>query len=819
MTLSVGLRLPQYGGTWADLRDTALRAERLGFASLWVNDHFQTPGRAPRQATFEAFTALASLAPLTRRALLGISVVSASYRPPALTAKLATTLDAMTGGRFVLGLGAGSDRAEHRAFGYAFGSPAERTEGLIRTLDVVEAMRASPQGATVPDVIQDAPNLPPAVRPGGPPLWLAGHRPRLLRVAGRRADGVVAAFLGPKELAERRALAEEARLAAGRPALEYCLYVYALPFGSDAEARRWLGPEAEFLGTTTSALLRWLRTVGLAGDPGEVSDGLSAFAAAGATHAVLVPPNRAPIELVDALAECVPAPAAPEPGRAAAPQIGRSGEPSHNMAHLLVERQREAGRGAEPAAIDAEGEWTFDELSAAAARAAGALAASGVRRGERVGVALPDGRPWLAATLGAARLGAVPVPLDPGDEGRLAMLLDDCEPAVVVADIDVPEGWPVVAPEALDGDPLPVAAVHPDDLAYMVYSSGSTGRPKAAMHAHRDLLTSLSGYAREVLALGPGDRCHAVPRLFTSLGFGNGFFRPLGRGAACVLSPLAPNPRSALAAVKRHEVTVLTGVPTFWSQLARFVERRGGAGALRSVRLAVSSGDALPAAVAERLRAAVGLELVEGLGCSECSNVVISTRPGEPAEPGTLGRVVDGVEVRLLDADGHEVADGDPGRLWIRSDSNTTGYWRRSAETRDVVHGEWIRMGDVLSRREGVYRHLGRADELFKVDARWVSPVEVEAALVEHRAVAEAAVVARADDDGLLRAAAFVVLVETPGADDLAAVLRRHVAERLAPHHAPRWVIVVEQLPRLPSGKLDRRALPESEARSGRIPD
>ncbi len=807
--LEVGLRLPQYGGTWADLRDAALRAEGLGFASLWVNDHFQTPGREPRQATFEAFTALASLAPLTRRARLGISVVNAAYRPPALTAKLATTLDAMSGGRLILGLGAGSDRAEHRAFGYAFGTPAERTDGLLRALDVFEAMTGSPEGASVSGLIEGAPNLPPAARPGGPPVWLAAHRKRLLRVAGERADGVVVAFASPETLAERRAVAEEARQAAGRPPLQFCLYAYALPFHSRAEAERWLGPEAEFLGTSPSALLRWLRTVGMAGEPAEVRDALAAYAAAGATHAVLVPPNRAPVELADALAECVlGAPRPPEPAPAPPVRLARSGEVAHNMAHLLVERQREAGRGDAPAAIDVEGEWTFDQLSAASARAAGALQAAGARRGERVAVALRDGRPWLAATLGAARLGAVPVPLDPGSQERLADLLDDCEPAVVVAEAgDAPAGWPALAPEALAGEPLPVAAVHPDDLAYMVYSSGSTGRPKAAMHAHRDPLTSLEGYARRVLALAPGDRCHAVPRLFTSLGFGNGFFRPLGRGAACVLSPVAPNPRSVLDAVARHGVTVLTGVPTFWSQLARFIERRGGGGSLDSVRLAVSSGDALSAAVAERLRSAAGIELLEGLGCSECSNVVISTRPGEPAEPGTLGRAVDGVEVRLLDADGREVAEGEPGRLWIRSGSNTTGYWRRSAETRDVVHGEWIRMGDVLSESGGVYRHLGRADELFKVDARWVSPVEVEASLLEHPHVAEAAVVGRPDDDGLLRTAAYVVLAPGADDDDLAGNLRRHVAVRLAPHHAPRWVTIVEQLPRLPSGKLDRRRL------------
>ena len=352
-----------------------------------------------------------------------------------------------------------------------------------------------------------------------------------------------------------------------------------------------------------------------------------------------------------------------------------------------------------------------------------------------------------------------------------------------------------------------MAAVHPEDLAYLVYSSGSTGRPKGAMHAHRDLRAGIETYAAEVLALGPGDRCHSTARLFTSLGFGNGFFRVLGRGATAVLSGVLPTPRAVLATVEREGVTVLTGVPTFWSQLARFLERHPGPGALASVRLAVSSGDSLPPAVAARLRAVAGLDLIQGLGCSECSNVVISTRPGEPGEE-TLGRAVAGVEIRLADDEGREVEPGTPGRLWIRSDSNTTGYWRRVAETREVVFGPWLRMGDVLAETGGLYRHLGRADDLFKVDARWVSPVEVEAVLLDHGAVAEAAVVGRPGADGLLRPAAFVVLApEAEERGDLAAALRRHVARALAPHSAPQTVTVVDALPRLPSGKLDRRRL------------
>ena len=355
-----------------------------------------------------------------------------------------------------------------------------------------------------------------------------------------------------------------------------------------------------------------------------------------------------------------------------------------------------------------------------------------------------------------------------------------------------------------------MADVGPDDLAYLIYSSGSTGRPKGVMHGHGDMETGIATYAAEVLGLGPGDRCHSMARLFTSLGFGNGFFRVIGSGATAVLTAPRPSPRGVLETVARERVTVLSGVPTFWLQLARFLERHPDPDALATVRLAVSSGDSLPGSVAERLREVAGVELIEGLGCSECSNIVISMRPGDPFRPGVLGRPVPGVDVKLADGEGAPVGRGEPGRLWIRSPSNTSGYWRREEETRELVRGDWIVMGDTLMEDEdGTMRHLGRSDDLFKVDARWVSPSQVEGALLGHPAVAEAAVIGMEDDEGLTRPAAYVVLAGGAGDDGLAEELRRHVAHELAPHMAPRTVAVRESLPRLPSGKLDRRALRE----------
>lgn len=809
---SVGVRIPQYGSTWAQIRSAAIRAEELGFDGVWANDHLQSPGRVKQDAAFDALTTLAALAPLTRRVRLGTVVLSASYRPPLLAAKMATVLDVISGGRLVIGLGAGSDVQEHRAFDVPFPPPAERSERLRVTLETLRAMFTGSADAAA-GIGPVPPNSPAPARPGGPPIWVAAHRPRLLRLAGERADGIVAAFHRPEVVERRLAIADEARLAAGRPPLACAFYTFVLPARSRGEGEAWVAAEARALGTTPAGYIRWMRTTGLAATPDELPDAIAAYGRAGVTDVVFVLPSRVPPEALDALAEATlpggPAPAAASPARE---RIAAGTSPRDNLVTLLVERQAQAGLDAQDAVVNEGGGWTYEELSRATARAGGALREAGVRRGDRVVVALRDGRGWFQAFLGAARIGAVPVPVDPAsDAARLADLVDDCEPAAVVSDgPGAPGAAAALTPLALDaGREAPIAAVHPEDLAYLVYSSGSTGRPKGAMHAHRDMRTGIETYAREVLGLNPGDRCHSMARLFTSLGFGNGFFRVLGRGATAVTSSLLPTPRAVIGTVRRERVTVLTAVPTFWAQLARFLERHPDAEALASVRLAVSSGDSLPASVAERLRAATGLDLIEGLGCSECSNVVISTRPGRPFVPGSLGRAVEGVEIRLADEEGRPVADGDPGRLWIRSESNTTGYWRRSGETRELVMGPWLRMGDVLAREDGVYHHLGRSDDLFKVDARWVSPTAVEAALVGHPAVAEAAVVGRPDADGLLRPAAYVVLA--PGAPDegLASELRRHVAHRLGTHTAPQSVTVMEELPRLPSGKLDRRRLRE----------
>ncbi len=246
-------------------------------------------------------------------------------------------------------------------------------------------------------------------------------------------------------------------------------------------------------------------------------------------------------------------------------------------------------------------------------------------------------------------------------------------------------------------------------------------------------------------------------------------------------------------------------MPTIWLQLAAILAHdRDRTGRLASVRLAIASGDRLPPGAAARLAALGGPALVDGLGSSECGDIVLATTQGGSA----FARVPPGIEVRVADREGAPAADGSPGLLWVRSPSATPGYWRRDDLTHELRVGPWLRTEDVVARRRGGLHHLGRADELFKVDGRIVSPVEIESALAEHPRVVEAAVVGAAQAGGLVRPAAFVVTTAGAGTRPaLESELRRHVARRLAPALAPRRVVLTDALPRLSSGKLDRGRL------------
>jgi acyl-coenzyme A synthetase/AMP-(fatty) acid ligase len=487
-----------------------------------------------------------------------------------------------------------------------------------------------------------------------------------------------------------------------------------------------------------------------------------------------------------------------------------NGTPESNLSTAIIAALRAGGPRSRPVVIDDAGSWTVDQLHGAVSRAAGALRACGVARGDRVVVALTPGRAWLQAFLGAVHLGAIAVPVDPNDHGSgLALLLDDLDPSLVVAEDD--RRWPAARIGLADLDrraPIPAVAVAPGDCAFVIATSGTTGRAKGVMHAHGP--SSAPGYVCNVLGVGGRDRVLSASAGFSALGLFIGILRPLASGACVVLSGRRPTVRAIVTTLRGADVTVLSAVPTFWAQLAAFLERHPAhAGVVARLARAVSSGEPLPPSVALRIRDVVGVELLDGYGSAECGDIVIGHRQGGGTEG--LGRPAPGVDVRLERLAGPPGASGSSGRLLVRCATATLGYWGRPDESAQLLGSGWLRSGDVVRHCRGGLRHEGRVDGGVKVNGHWLQPGDAEACLYEHPSVVEAAVVAVRSRRDVASAAVFVAVGESRP-EGLVGDLRRLLAERVGTGAARARVTVLDQLPRLSSGKLDRRALVESFA-------
>lgn len=497
---------------------------------------------------------------------------------------------------------------------------------------------------------------------------------------------------------------------------------------------------------------------------------------------------------------------------------------------------------------------TYGDLHHRANRFANALTRLGVEPEQRVMLLLRDTLAFPICFWGTIRRGAVAVPVNTllsSDDYRY--VLEDSRARVLVVD---PALWPKIEPirdqltwlrhivfaDRLDlGGPDPgllledlldaerddfeTVLLTPDDPAFWLYTSGSTGRPKAAVHLHRSMPAVIAGYP-SLLDLGPGDIHFSAAKLFFAYGLGNALYFPMPHGARSVLLPDWPTPERVFAVLQRYRPTIFYAVPTLFNALLQAAEDWESGRSeppaslelplcLDHLRFCVSAGEALPASLFHRWQERFGCEILDGIGSTENLHDFIANRPGQ-ARPGSSGQPVPGSVARIVDEHDHEVPDGEVGALWIRSPSAAVGYWNRHSKTRETMRGPWLVTGDQYHRDEdGYYWHHGRNDDMMKVSGSWVSPVEVEAALASHPAVAECAVVGREDDEGLTKPCAFVVLRSRGGGDgepaeaedldsDLADALRAHVRESLAGFKVPRWVEIVDDLPKTATGKIRR---------------
>lgn len=504
------------------------------------------------------------------------------------------------------------------------------------------------------------------------------------------------------------------------------------------------------------------------------------------------------------------------------------GHPLNLTDRFLLENLR-LGRGSKVAVVVDHPErgvarYTYQEVAELAAQYGHELRARGVGIEDRVVIVLEDGIEWVASFFGALQLGATVLFLNPkvGAE-ELAFYLEDSRCRAVVATRDIADRLPLYRPfcrtvlvvddtatlDHLAARPttLDVAPTFAEDFAIWLYSSGSTGAPKAAVHRAGDFVYNTERYAAQVLEMSDQDVTLSVPKLFFGYATGTNLLFPLFFGGTAVLFPDRPTPARVFELLERHQPTMLVNVPTLIAQMAQVWDEADDKPDLSSLRLLTSAGEALPVELYKRWMAGPGVEILDGIGSAEMFHVFISAHPGKVV-PGSLGTLVEGYEVRIVDADGQDVPDGEVGTLWVGGDSAAAFYWNRPGKSRDVLRGRWVVTSDLFMRdADGYYWYQGRADDVLKVGGRWVTPNEIEDALCKHDCVAEAGAAAF-EQDGLTKPMAFVILRgDAEPSEALAKALSDHVAEALAPYKAPRFVEFVTRLPRGDRDKLDRRAL------------
>jgi benzoate-CoA ligase family protein len=528
-----------------------------------------------------------------------------------------------------------------------------------------------------------------------------------------------------------------------------------------------------------------------------------------------------------------------------------------NATAYFIDRHVEEGRGEKIAIEAGEARVSYRQLGEKVNRFGNALRQLGVRIEERVLLLLLDGPEFAFSFFGAIKIGAVPVPVNtllrPADyhyilnnsRARVAVVSESLYPQIqaipreqlrylehVIVVGAAPTAGTLAFADLVEQNSsrLEAETTSKDDAAFWLYSSGSTGAPKACVHLQHDMVVCVERYAKGILGMTENDRCFSVAKLFFAYGLGNALYFPLAVGGTSILWPGPPKPQHVFEIIERHRPTLFFSVPSNYAALLAHEPGKDHVGTaalgcpgeqgapdfdLSSVRYGISAGEALPAALFHRFRQRFNVEILDAIGSTEVLHMFIANRPGA-ACPGSSGQIIPGYEAKIVDECDQPAKPGEIGNLLVKSDSTCSHYWNQHEKSKSTIEGHWIRTGDKYYQdADGYFWYAGRSDDMLKCSGAWVSPIEIEAVLVEHPAVQEAAVVGREDDDQLLKPAAYVILRNgTPSTADLARELQDFVVSRLPVFKRPRWVEFVDDLPKTATGKLQRYKLREKKAKT-----